>query len=72
MIENQGWLGGRDQAGSINLEVWPHKIRGSWTDMGIFVRLLMQELDLMNQPLWQGLKGGLGRDRGGITKPDDA
>jgi hypothetical protein len=48
MIENQGWLGGRDQDGSINLEVWPHKIRGSWTDMGLFVRLFLQELDLMN------------------------
>ncbi len=40
--------------------------------MGLFVRLLVQELDLMNQPLSQGLKGGLGRDRGGITEPDDA
>jgi hypothetical protein len=36
------------------------------------VRLLVQELDLMNQPRWQGLKGGKRGDRGGITEPDDA
>ena len=63
--------GGSNQASSIHLEVGPCKIRGSWTDMGLCVRLLVQELDLMNQPTWQGLKGGKRGDRGGITEPDD-
>ena len=39
--------------------------------MGLFVRLLVQELDLLEQPIWQGLKGGKGGDRGGITERDD-
>ena len=64
--------GGRDQAGSIHLEVWPYKIRWNWTEIELYVRLLVQELDLINQPTWQGLKGGKRGDRGGITEQDDA
>jgi hypothetical protein len=63
--------GGSNQASSIHLEVGPCKIRGSWTDMGLCVHLLVQELDLMNQPTWQGLKSGKRGHRGGITEPDD-
>jgi hypothetical protein len=40
--------------------------------MELFKRLLVQELDLIEQPTWQGLKGGKRGDREGITEPVDA
>jgi len=62
--QRSGWL---DSSRGMAIQ-----IRWNWTEIELYVRILVQELYLMNQPTWQGLKGGKGGDRGGITEPDDA